>query len=104
MGYALITGASSGIGYELTKLFAKDGHNIILVARRHDRLEQLANDLKNKYKINPIILNKDLSDPNSAMEIYDSLKKNNIAIDYLVNNAGFIVYGAFSNIPWSAEY
>ncbi len=51
MNYALITGASSGIGYELALLFAKNGHNLILVARRENKLLQLADDLKTNYKI-----------------------------------------------------
>ena len=104
MSYALITGASSGIGYELAKLFAKDKHNIILIARREERLKQLSRDLENDYQVKTMIVTKDLSRPQSAREIYDMLKQNDITIDYLINNAGFIVYGHFADTNWSEEY
>lgn len=104
MSYALITGASSGIGYELANLFAKDKHNIILIARREDRLKQLSRDLENDYKIKTLVIPKDLSQSQSAQEIYDILKQNDITIDYLINNAGFMVYGRFSDTNWSEEH
>ena len=104
MSYALITGASSGIGYELANLFAKDKHNIILIARREDRLKQLSRDLENDYKIKTLVIPKDLSQSQSAQEIYDILKQNDITIDYLINNAGFIVYGRFSDTNWSEDH
>ena len=104
MSYALITGASSGIGYELAKLFAKDKHNIILIARREDKLKQLSRDLEHDYKIKTLVIPKDLSQTQSVQEIYDILKQNNITIDYLINNAGFIVYGRFSDSNWSEDH
>jgi len=104
MSYALITGASSGIGYELANLFAKDKHNIILIARREDRLKQLSRDLENDYKIKTLVIPKDLSQSQSAQEIYDILKQNDITIDYLINNAGFMVYGRFSDTNWSEDH
>jgi len=103
MRYALITGSSSGIGYEIAKLFARDKCNLILVARRKERLKQLAEELESEYNIKTIIIAKDLSMPDSAREIYDFLKQKNISIDYLVNNAGFIVYGKFSKTDWTKE-
>jgi short-subunit dehydrogenase len=66
MSYALITGASSGIGYELAKLFAKDKHNIVLIARREERLRRLSRDLENDYKIKTLVIPKDLSQSQSA--------------------------------------
>lgn len=104
MSYALITGASSGIGYELANLFAKDKHNIILIARREDSLKQLSRDLENDYKIKTLVIPKDLSQSQSAQEIYDILKQNDITIDYLINNAGFMVYGCFSDTNWSEDH
>ena len=104
MSYALITGASSGIGYEFAKLFAKDNHNLVLVARREDRLKQLSRDLEDYYKIKTMVIPKDLSQSQAALEIYDMLKQKDIIIDYLVNNAGFIVYGYFTDTNWSEEY
>jgi len=104
MSYALITGASSGIGYELAKLFAKDKHNVILIARREERLKKLSRDLENDYKIKTLVIAKDLRQPQAAQEVYDLVKQNRITIDYLINNAGFIVYGSFSVTNWPEEH
>jgi short-subunit dehydrogenase len=103
MSYALITGASSGIGFELARLFAKDSHNLVLVARRGERLKQLSRDLEDHYKIKTLVIAKDLIQSQAAQEIYDMLKQNDITIDYLINNAGFIVYGHFADTNWSEE-
>ena len=73
-GYALVTGASSGIGYELAKLFAKDGKNIIVIARSQDKLEALKTDIENKYGTSVRVLVKDLSDPTSPQEIFSELE------------------------------
>jgi short-subunit dehydrogenase len=102
-GYALVTGASSGIGYELAKLFARDGKNIIVVARSQDKLEELKTEIENKYGTNVRVLVKDLSDPNSPQEIYSELERENINVDVLVNNAGFAVYGMFAETDWGKE-
>jgi short-subunit dehydrogenase len=93
---ALITGASAGIGKDLAELFAADGHALILVARSQDRLEQLANDLKQKHSVNVEILPKDLSQPNSLKEIFDFVQSKNVKIEFLVNNAGFGSHGRFA--------
>ena len=103
MSYALITGASSGIGYELAKLFARDKHNVILVARREDRLDQLARELEENYQVRAHVIIRDLSQSQSVQEMYDWVKKNDIRIEFLVNNAGFIVYGSFSDSLWDEE-
>ncbi|MBI3600526.1 MAG: SDR family oxidoreductase [Nitrospinae bacterium] len=84
---ALITGASSGIGLELAKLFAKDNYNLVLVARRKSQLERLALELSKKYSISVTIIAKDLSLPSSPEEIFNELKEKSIHIDILVNNA-----------------
>lgn len=103
MSYALITGASSGIGHELAKLFAGDKHNVILVARREERLIQLAGELEENYQVRAHVIVRDLSQSQSAQKIYDWVKKNDIRIEFLVNNAGFIVYGNFSDTQWEEE-
>ncbi len=91
----LITGASGGIGKELAKLFAKDGHDLVLVARDEKTLEIVSDELSNEFGISTMIIPKDLSSPSAPDEIFDELKKNSIVIDALVNNAGFGSYGAF---------
>lgn len=96
---ALITGASSGIGKELAKIHASKGDNLILVARRKENLNNLKLELENKYKINAIVIDKDLSKINSAKEVYDEVKSLNISIDYLINNAGFGQLGKFDELP-----
>lgn len=93
--YALVTGASSGIGYELAKLFAQDGKNIVVVARSQDRLERLKTEIEKKHGTKVIVVVKDLSKPDAPQEIYSELEKKNINVDGLVNNAGFPVYGKF---------
>lgn len=94
----LITGASSGIGLELARLFAADDSNLVLVARREDRLRALADELKSEFGVDVFILPKDLSEMNAPKEIFDTLQKDNIQIDVVVNNAGFGTRGAVVEI------
>jgi short-subunit dehydrogenase len=101
--YALVTGASSGIGYELAKLFAKDGKNIVVVARSQDRLERLKTEIENKSGTKVIVLLKDLSNPNAPQEIFSELEKKVINLDVLVNNAGFGLYGLFCQTELQEE-
>lgn len=101
--YALVTGASSGIGYELAKLFAKDGKNLVIVARSQDRLEELRTEIDDEYETTVIVLPKDLADPNSPQEIFSELEKEGIKVDVLVNNAGFGVWGKFSETDLQEE-
>ncbi len=103
MSYALVTGASNGIGYELSLLFARDGHNLILVSRRKEVLFRSAEDLEHIYGIKTLIIPKDLSGPDAAEEIFRIVHGQSISIDYLVNNAGFYVKGAFSDTSWEDE-
>lgn len=85
----LITGASSGLGMELAKLFAADGSDLVLVARREERLQELAEELKSENDIEVHVLPKDLSKKSAPKEIFSHLKKEKIQIDVVVNNAGF---------------
>ena len=94
----LITGASGGIGYELAKLFARDRHNLILVARSADKLTLVANELEARgISIKTIAI--DLSEPPAPRFIYDQLQRENIAVDILINNAGFGAFGEFAHMP-----
>jgi short-subunit dehydrogenase len=92
---ALITGASFGIGLELARIFAREGHNLVLVARSADKLRQLASELEKAHGTRSLILAADLSDPGAAAYVLDQTTRANIAIDILVNNAGFGQYGFF---------
>lgn len=92
---ALITGASKGIGYELSRLFAQDGYNLVLISRSRERLEKISGELEEKYNIFAKIIVKDLSKPTASREIFDETYAEGIKIDILVNSAGFGSYGYF---------
>jgi uncharacterized protein len=100
---ALITGASSGIGWELAYLFARAGYNLVLVARSGERLAELAADLKSKHSVSARALVKDLSVPNAAREIYDELRSDGVRVDALVNNSGFGNFGKFAKTDLKNE-
>lgn len=99
----LLTGASTGIGYELAYVFAKKGHNLIVTARSQSKLEEMANDLQLKYGITVTIIVKDLSKPNAAQEVFDEVKDKGIEIDILVNNAGIGNCGLFHHTDISKD-
>jgi short-subunit dehydrogenase len=98
----LITGASSGIGKALALQFAKCQHNVVLVARNVEALNEVANDCK-KNSIKALVIPADLSRAESANEIYNELKNKNWNIDILVNNAGFGLHGAFLDTDLNKE-
>ena len=102
--YALITGASRGIGLELAKLFAKDGYPLILVARSKDQLEHIRETLINAYHIDVVIMVEDLSIPYIAKTIYQNIAQKGLRVDYLVNNAGFGDYGPFLQASLERHY
>jgi uncharacterized protein len=104
MGLALITGASSGLGLDFADLFAKDGHSLILVARRKDLLEQVATRLRSTYpKIQVDIVDMDLGSAGAGRALFDKVKSKNLSVDYLVNNAGFGNSGSFKDQPLNKE-
>ena len=92
---ALITGASAGIGKEFANIHAEKGGDLILVARRKDKLEELKEQLQKKHNLEIKVIAKDLAAPNAPQEIYDELKKAGLEVDYLINNAGFGGRGKF---------
>src|SRR2546421_10373859 len=92
---ALITGASGGIGLELTKLFARDGYDLVLVARSVDKLEQLKTELEKRRGISVRVIAKDLANPASPRQIYSEIENGAVQIDALVNNAGYALFGPF---------
>ena len=98
MSTVLITGASGGIGYELAKLFARDHHDLVLVARRAEKLSQVAAELQaHGVTVKTIVL--DLALPVAPKFLYDQLQRENITIDILINNAGFGAFGEFAAMP-----
>ena len=100
---ALVTGASSGIGLELAKLHAAEGDNLVLVARNAAKLEALKEELEKNRDVAVYTIKKDLAVTDAAQEVYDQLKKQNIEIEYLINNAGFGDYGMFYDTKWEKE-
>jgi uncharacterized protein len=89
----LITGASAGIGAELARVFAANGHRLALTARRADRLEALANELSAKGGKKPIVIACDLQEADAGEKIAAALAAEDVELDHLVNNAGFGVFG-----------
>jgi short-subunit dehydrogenase len=100
---ALITGASSGLGMEYAKLFAADKRDVVLVARRKDRLHALANELTGKWGIKAYVIAEDLVDPAAPQRIVEEVKRDGLQIDYLVNNAGFGATGPFAEVDLARE-
>ena len=101
--YALITGASSGIGLEIAKNFAEKGYNLILTARRRDLLEEIAKDISSKNNINVDFISKDLSLKESTQEIFEFCEAKDYSIDILVNNAGYGIKTAFDKTSVEEE-
>lgn len=94
--YALITGGTSGIGYELAKVFAKDGYNLIVVSRSTERLSAVAAELGQEFGVQVKTIDKDLFKAGAAKELYEQTSQWGIRVDVLVNNAGQAEYGAFA--------
>jgi uncharacterized protein len=101
--YALITGATSGFGYEFAKLFAKDGYNLVLVARTEERLKEIAADLTQTFLIEVLPIAKDLFVPQAAAELYAEVTSKDITIDVLVNDAGQGEHGNFLEYDLSRD-
>lgn len=99
----LITGASSGIGKELANLFAADGHDLIVAARRKEKLEELKQELEDVHGVRVSVMEKDLSVPGAGTELYNQIEKEGLEVDILVNNAGFGGQGRFIERDWEAD-
>lgn len=91
----LITGASSGIGLELAKIFAKNGYSLVLCSRSRQKLTSLGKKLEKNHNINTTSIKIDLSKKGSAKELYDKVKERNIQVNILVNDAGVGLWGEF---------
>ncbi|RLD55372.1 MAG: short-chain dehydrogenase [Bacteroidetes bacterium] len=100
---ALITGASGGIGFQFAKLLAQDAYNVVLIARTENRLLEIKKEFEQKHNVHVLVFSKDLTKPNAVKEIYNELKRQNIKIDVLINNAGFGNFGKFYDTDWEKE-
>ena len=96
---AVVTGASSGIGRSLARLFARDGYDVVLVARRETLLEELAAEIAGACNVAARVVTVDLAQPEGARTLYDELHRAGISVDVLVNNAGFGLQGPFAELP-----
>ena len=100
---ALITGASSGIGLEFAHIHAEHGGDLVVVARRREKLEELKSDLESKHSIKVTVIIKDLTQPEAAREVYDEVKRMGLDVEYLINNAGFGGRGKFHERRWEDD-
>lgn len=98
---ALVTGASSGIGRDIARSLAKHGINVVITARRRDRLAELKEELTGKYGVKVMCISADLSKEEHVFKLYEAVKKYNI--DILINNAGFGVFGEFTETNLERE-
>ena len=101
--YAIITGASAGLGREFAKLFAADHHGVVLVARRKGELEALKAELEGAYKIDAMVIACDLAEPGAARNVADEVKASGHDVEFLVNNAGFGTNGSFWELDEARE-
>ncbi|MBU3715211.1 MAG: SDR family oxidoreductase [Ferruginibacter sp.] len=101
METALITGASGGIGLELARIHASRGGNLVLVARSLSKLDEIKQELEEKYSVRVHTIGKDLAADQAAQEVYDETCRLQISIDYLINNAGYGDFGMFVDSDWN---
>ena len=100
---ALITGASSGIGMEFARIHAERGGDLIIVARRADKLNVLKTELEKQHGIKVMVFVKDLTQPGAASEIYEAVQQAGLHVDFLINNAGFGGHGKFHERAWEQD-
>ncbi|HEX2015829.1 MAG TPA: SDR family oxidoreductase [Solirubrobacteraceae bacterium] len=101
---ALVTGASSGIGLEFARALAARGHGVTLVARRAERLEELADELRTRFSVRAEVIPTDLSDQDACANLVEEIARRGLTVDVLVNNAGFGIYSAFARSDLQREF
>lgn len=101
--WALVTGASAGIGTEFCRQLAAEGYQLVLVARRAEKLQAVADELQNSYTTQSLIITADLAQRGACEDIVKRLERENIQIEYLVNNAGYGLPGSFHVPDWQAH-
>ena len=100
---ALVTGASSGIGLAFARVLAEQGHDLILTARRQDRLESLAADLRGQGVSDVVVIAEDLADPLGRERLANTIEQRGLSVDLLVNNAGYGVPGSYAGTSWADQ-
>ena len=100
---ALVTGASSGIGRAFAELLAAKGYDLVVVARRAERLDQFAAEVRDRWNVEVTTITEDLADPEAPARVLTSLADGGAGIDFLVNNAGNSRYGRFDELPWEVH-
>jgi len=100
---ALITGASAGIGTELARVFAENGFDVVLTARREDRLRTVAAAIEREFGVKAHVVAADLADPEAPPRLFHELERRNITVDALVNNAGYGVPRSFRKNAWETH-
>lgn len=101
--YAVVTGGTSGIGYELAKRLARDGHNLVIVARTQADLDRVAKEIREQYGVTVLTISKDLFNRENAFALHEEIRKQNISVDILVNDAGQGAYGKFVDTDIRSE-
>jgi len=101
--WALVTGASSGLGVDFAHDLATRGCNLLLVARRQERLETVAQEIMADYGVDAKVIAMDLGTPNAPQRLYDKVTEMETAVSVIINNAGFGAFGKFIDIPWERE-
>jgi hypothetical protein len=101
--WALVTGASSGLGADFARELAARGCPVVLVARREERLKRLAEEIGERHRVDARVVALDLGTPEGPAALHARVRDLGLAIDVLVNNAGFGVHGRFLDIPWERE-
>ena len=103
MSYAIVTGASAGIGKEIAIQLAERGHDIILTARRENRLQELASEIRSRYQVNVDYIAADLAEVDAPDQIHEFCKNNNYDVEILINNAGYGLPKPFHEVPMEDE-
>lgn len=101
--FALVTGASSGLGVDFAKQLATRGYNLIITARREDRLLALRDQLINEFGVQVEVIAMDLAAPAAAQALYDEIKSRELEVEVLINNAGYGLYGLFHETDWARQ-
>jgi uncharacterized protein len=95
---ALVTGASDGIGLEFCRVLAERGYHLVLVARREEKLREVANGLEQQYGVDCTVIPADLALPGAAQALFEATREQALQIDFLVNNAGLLFNGFFTEL------